>query len=127
MKITDIRNNSPQDANLQAFKPEELNKINFSKIEKTDKLNISNQGNEVASAQWQKDILLSAIANLENNLQIEDNHPLGRLSNAPIETFEEALAELAYLKSPKFKETALQAQANIKAKDILYLFQEEYN
>lgn len=127
MKITDIRNNSSQDANLHVFKPEELTKINLSKIEKSDKLNISNQANDVASAQWQKDILLSAIEELENNLQIDDNHPLGKLSNAPIETYEEALIELSFLRSPIFKSTASQAQANIKAEDILYLFQEEYN
>jgi len=127
MKITDIRNNSTQDANLPVFRPEELSNINSFKIEKSDKLNISNLSSETASAQWQRDILLTALDKLENNLQAEDNHPLSKLSNAPIETFEEALFELSFLRSPKFKETASQAQANLKAADVLYLFQDDYN
>lgn len=127
MKITDIRNNSTQDANLHAYKPEELKNINFNKIDKSDKLNISTQANETASSQWQRDILLTAIEKMENNLQIDDNHPLGKVSNAPIETFEEALIELSFLKSDKYQNTASLAQANIKAEDIFYLFKEENN
>lgn len=126
MKITDIRSNSLQDLNLPVFRPEEININNLSKTDKSDKLKISNSSSEVASAQWQKDILMSALDNLENNIQIDDNHPLGKISNAPIETFEEALIELSFLNSPKFKFQASQAQANLKAEDVLYLFKEEF-
>lgn len=125
MKITDIRNNNPQDARLPMFKPEELKTQISEKSSKSDEINILNKSPEASSAQWQKDILLSALDELENNIQDDDNHPLGRLSNAPIESYDEALIELSFLKTPMFQETAAQAQANLSGEDVLYLFREE--
>jgi hypothetical protein len=125
MKITDIRNNNPQDARLPIFKPEELKLQNSEKSSKSDEINIFSKSSETSSTQWQKDVLLSALDELENNIQDDDNHPLGKLSNAPIESYDEALIELSFLKTPMFKETASEAQANLTGQDVLYLFTEE--
>jgi hypothetical protein len=53
---------------------------------------------------------------------MDNSHPLSKSENAPIESFEEALIELGYFKSPFFKVNASAAQANLKNQDILYLF-----
>jgi hypothetical protein len=71
---------------------------------------------------WQKDILLTAINDLENTLQLDDSHPLDREKNHPIETYEEALVELSMINSPTYQEEAYGAQANIEGEDVLHLF-----
>jgi hypothetical protein len=71
---------------------------------------------------WQKDIMLSAINKLENNMQMDDIHPLSRADSAPIDTYQEALIELSYTKSSTFKKQASAAQANLKPEDVLSLF-----
>jgi|GEM_PF-1223885 len=71
---------------------------------------------------WQKDILLQAIDELENNIQPDNSHPLTRSDYRPIDNFHEALVELSFLKNPQFKAEAYQAQANIKPEDVSYLF-----
>jgi hypothetical protein len=125
MKITDIRTNDPQDARLPLFRPEEINFNKTGNLKKEDSLNIEKKSSESSSTQWQKEILLSALDDLENNIQDDDNHPLGKLSNAPIETYDEALIELSFLKTPKFVTTASEAQANLTADDVMYLFRGE--
>lgn len=125
MKITDIRTNDPQDARLPLFRPEEINIQKTGNTFKEDSLNIEKKSSESSSTQWQKEILLSALDDLENNIQDDDNHPLAKLSNAPIETYDEALIELSFLKTPKFAATASEAQANLTADDVMYLFRGE--
>ncbi len=71
---------------------------------------------------WQKDIMLSAIKKLENNIQVDDIHPLSRADSAPIDTYQEALIELSHTQSPTFAEQASGAQANLKPEDVLSLF-----
>ncbi|TAL69812.1 MAG: hypothetical protein EPN82_04100 [Bacteroidetes bacterium] len=71
---------------------------------------------------WQKDILLTALEKLENNIQVEDIHPLSRRDAAPIETHDEALNELNFVKSNQFVQEAYGAQANLNPQDIMYLF-----
>ncbi len=120
MKITDIRNKP-----VQTYQPVEIlldeQKKNQSKTIQ-DKVEISS-----ASSNWQKDILLSALDMLENNIHVDNNtiHPLDKSQNQPIETFEEALIELNFLKTEKFSKEASSAQANIKARDVASLFLEE--
>lgn len=126
MKITDIRSSNTQDAKLPLFKPDELSKQKIEKNIKSDKLELDTSNKDIASDSWQKDILLNALESLENSHHVEDNHPLGKISNAPIETYEEALIELSFIRSPKFKETAYNSQANLNPEDVLYLFKEEY-
>jgi hypothetical protein len=69
--------------------------------------------------------LLDTIGRLENNIQYEETHPLDFAASAPIESHEEALAELKFLKSDKFKHEAYNAQANINHDDVVNLFVDE--
>ncbi len=75
-----------------------------------------------APASWQKDILLNALDRLENNIQTDDSHPLDRAGNMPIESFDEALIELSFIKTPMFRAQASGAQANINPEDVAQLF-----
>lgn len=82
----------------------------------------------VNKANWQKDILLTALDKLENSIQVDDkSHPLGGVQNAPIESFDEALIELKTLVESNFKEYAAVSQANLTPGDILYLFEDTYD
>ncbi|HRP01847.1 MAG TPA: hypothetical protein PLE30_04275 [Candidatus Kapabacteria bacterium] len=116
MKITEISSQ-----NYQAFQPKELKKSDISNnsIKSTDKLEINQSSNN-----WQKDILLDALSMIENNIQLDNNMPLDKVQNQPIETYEEALMELNWLKTPFFKAQAYNAQANLEAGDVMYLFTE---
>jgi len=94
MKIAEI---NPQ--NYQAYQPKELKKsdIPVNSPKGIDKLDINqNNGN------WQKDILLDALSMIENNIQLDNNNPLDKMENQPIETYEEALMELNWVKTPFF-------------------------
>ena len=118
MQVKEIKPISINQTEIKEFKPTAINKKNemdTSSIQKTD-LSIN---------PWQKDILLQAIDMLENNKHLDDIHPLDRAVNAPIETFEEALLELNYFKTSKFRNEASSAQANLNPHDVLYLFQED--
>ncbi len=66
--------------------------------------------------------LLQTLEKLENNKQMDNSHPLKKSENAPIESFQEAMIELGYFKSPFFKVNASAAQANLRNEDVLYLF-----
>jgi len=114
MKVTDINSK-----NYTVYEPKELKKSDLKQLNKNnqDKLEINQ-----APTNWQKEILLDALTMIENNIQLDNNKPLDKLENQPIETFDEALIELNWLKTPFFKAQALGAQANIEAKDVLYLF-----
>lgn len=119
MKITEIRNSASAVVEAKLFKPEPAQKKEAELI--TDKMDIS-----LPSNNWQKDILLSALDMLESSIQTnEESHPLSKMENSPIDTFEEALIELNFIKSKKFLDEASGAQANIKAEDILSLFVED--
>ena len=107
------------------------NVINYSpnnKLETTEKTDsietasVKKNNNPVA---WQKDILMQALDKLENNIQLDNSHPLDKVQSAPIESFEEALIELSFIKSPFFLENASQAQANLKPESVVNLFTSE--
>ena len=117
MKITDIRTGSANPYIPNELRVEDV-KLAASKAI-GDKIEISKSNNV-----WQKDILLSALDMLENNMQVKNSaHPLDQTGNQPIETYREALVELRNLiNSPKYAHEALGAQANIKNEDILSLF-----
>lgn len=117
MNITKIQN-----IPAGIYQPREIKK---SELEKSDELKKTPDAVESKSANvWKKDILLNALDKLENNMQLDDSHPLGRKGNQPIESYEEALIELDSLKKSDFKAQASNAQANIEAKNILSLFVE---
>lgn len=85
----------------------------------------ANEKDQSKKANWQKDILVSALDKLENSIQLDESHPLDNMSNQPIESFDEAKIELSFIKSPFFKEQAAEAQANIEPESILSLFADE--
>lgn len=119
MKITEIRPQGTPAVEVRTFQPE--------KIEKKSQQNIIMDKVEISSenVNWQKDILLNALEMIESKVAREVEHPLDKVENRPIETFDEALIELRFLNTDKFAKEALSAQANIKAEDILSLFIEE--
>lgn len=116
MKITEISSKK-----YDTFEPIELKKSDIQKnnISIADKLDISQN-----KSNWQKEILLDALTMIENNIQLDNNSPLDRIENQPIETYEEALIELNWMKTPFFKAQAHKAQANIDPNDVVSLFTE---
>lgn len=117
MKVTDIRYTPVSTYDNTTLKHSDV-------AQKMTKDEASTQVTSTDS-KWQKNILMDAINMLENNIQTDDNnHPLSQTSNAPIESFDEALIELSFTKTPFFKETASQAQANLTGSDISQLFTE---
>ena len=115
MNITEIRN-------YKQYPTETSNLAKSEQVAKTVSKAVDKNDVKTASPNWQKNILLQALDMLENNIQVGGDHPLDKPSNTPIESFDEALIELSFLKSPTFKEEASAAQANIKPEDILSLF-----
>ena len=77
-----------------------------------------------ASPAWQKNILLSALDNLENSIQVDNSHPLDYAANSPIEKYEEALIELKFARDSILNGVAGKAQANINPENIVSLFTE---
>ena len=66
--------------------------------------------------------LTEALDFLDNNIQVNDNNPLDKSNSSPINSYNEALNEITFINSDKFKSEASNVQANIKADDILSLF-----
>lgn len=103
----------------------QINNIDYKDeiIDKTTKID-RNQNNETEKYETKANLepLLKTLGHLENNIHLDNSHPLNKPSNAPIESFEEAIIELGYFKTPFFKVNASAAQANLKNQDVLYLF-----
>jgi hypothetical protein len=85
----------------------------------SDKVEISSP-----NPKWQNDILIDVINKLENSKQLDDSHPLDRMENSPIETFEEAIFELKFLQDKKYFSQFGPAQANLSPESVLSLFVE---
>lgn len=112
MKVQKITNTIINDVDFQNPSKEKPNKI-----KKLEELDSKKQVNNVSTS-----ALLKTLENLENNTQMDNSHPLKKTENLPIESFEEALIELSYFKTPFFKVNASAAQANLKNGDVIYLF-----
>ena len=119
MKVTEIRTASTPSLDAVPFKPEVAKKKEAEVLK--DKVELTTN----SPINWQKDILLSALDMLENTIKTDEGFPLDKIENRPIETFEEAIRELAFLRTSKFRTEAVQAQANISAADVLSLFVED--
>lgn len=114
MKITELGTQ-----NFSAYQPPMLKKSEIStNFQKNSDILEINQNN----VNWQKEILLDALNMIENNIHLDNSNPLDRIENQPIESYEEALMELNWLKTPFYKAQAYNAQANIEAADVMYLF-----
>lgn len=114
MEINNVSDVSSQSFEYRIVKSKET-KPDENKQVNEDNVNLTN---------WQKDILVQALDNLEKLNDNENSHPLSKSRWAPIESFEEALIELSWIKSPFFKTDAALAQANIKPETIVSLFLE---
>jgi hypothetical protein len=117
--------------NIPKIKDGDLNPVNINVLKKDL---IKEQAKVIAEAPMKTpqekslnelEALLDTIGRLENNIQYDEAHPLDFAASAPIETFEEALAELKFIRGDKFKEEAYLAQANIKHDDVVSLFVDE--
>lgn len=88
--------------------------------------NVSKDKIEISSPnqKWQNDILIDVLNRLENSKQLDDSHPLDRVENSPIETFEEAVFELKFLQNEKYYSQFGPAQANLSPESVLSLFVE---
>ncbi len=117
MKVTDIRFQPINPMETKAFRNAEV-------IKKSDAVLNNSSVKAVQDHSWQKNVLLEAIQILENNIQVDNNHPLSRADYAPIESLDEAMIELAWFKTPFFKSQGVQAQANLSAEDVASLFVE---
>jgi hypothetical protein len=115
MQVKDISQKIPGNTENIPYAPKTVAKYNKTK-------DLDTNINPTASTAWQKDILMDAISNLENNVQMDNTHPLSKSINAPIESFREALVELSFIKTPKFLDEALAAQANVNPENVLALF-----
>jgi hypothetical protein len=120
MHITDIKSSTANTLNIKDFVPQNAG----NKAIEANTIHTNSQSIGINS--WQKDILLNAIDMLDNSKQLDNSNPLDRIENSPIETFDEAKAELGYFNTQKFRDEASGAQANLKPQDILYLFTEDY-
>jgi hypothetical protein len=69
-------------------------------------------------------LLDEALKVMVNNLQSNNNHPLSKKDNMPIETYFEAVGELKQINLQDLRKVGLEAQANLNANDVLQLFLE---
>ena len=80
---------------------------------------------EPSPQSWKKKILLDALDVLENKMQVDNSHPLSSEDYAPIESFEEAIIELSFLRDDNFRKEASSAQANLNPASVLDIFADE--
>lgn len=115
MNITTIKHQPLSARENLAFRNTEV-------LKKSDIEKASTAPKTAKDTAWQQSVLLDVISGLEQNLSTNENHPLGRADYRPIDSFEEAISELSFLKTDTFKAQALGAQANIRPQDIASLF-----
>lgn len=119
MKITEIRHQPITTYESKAFKNAEV-------VKKTETVATDTLSKSIQDAEWQKNILLDAISSMENNMQVDNSHPLSRADYMPIEDFAEALNEMPFFSTDLFKTQASSAQANLRAEDIAMLFTDNF-
>lgn len=117
MNITTIKHQPLSVRDNLAFKNAEV-------IKKSDINKEEAKPNTAKDTRWQQNILLDVITSLENNLQTDNNHPLGRADYRPIEDLQEALDQLPFFATDTFRSQASAAQANLRAEDVVALFSE---
>lgn len=70
---------------------------------------------------WQEEILISGVDKLVNNIQMDNNHPLSRLENSPIEDYKTAMDVLSSINIDSIRAFGSEAQANVTASTFLQL------
>jgi len=120
MNIKEIKPASIQNFDIPKFKPK-ISERKAEIIAPQDVIEISKPDD------WSKDILAVGLKSLENKIQLANNSysmPLDKVENSPIESYVEALEELKFFKTDKFKSEASAAQANISADIVKELLME---
>lgn len=122
MDVKNIQNgvNSQYDS----FLVDALNIGKTKDVKKKESISSPNDA-KLEKAKWQQNVLLSALDDLENNIQVDNSSPLFSEENLPIETYKEAIAELRKIVQDNDKEFFELAQANLTPSDILYLFEDQ--
>jgi len=125
MNITEIRNAGIKSAEYKIFSPVSTEESTKQTSNYANKNNVSDK-NDVAKPQnWNKEILMQGLDLLENKIQMANTGSLlDKAENRPIETFEEAMAELSFVKTELFKLEASKAQANISPQVVFDLLTE---
>ncbi len=108
MNIKEIKPASIQNFDIPKFKPK-FSAKNPEVVQPKDIIEISKSEN------WSKDILSVGLKVLENKMQLANNNdmPLDKIENSPIESYAEAIDSLKFFQTDKFKLEASGAQANI--------------
>ncbi len=119
MKITEIRHQPITTYESRAFKNAEV-------VKKNEAVQGDTLTKSIQDTEWQKNILLDAISSLENNMQMDNSHPLSRADYMPIEDFAEAMNEMPFFSTDLFKSQASSAQANLRAEDVAMLFADSF-
>ncbi len=123
MDVKNIQNGA--NAQYDSFLVDALN-INKNKEVSKNIAVISNQTTTAEKTIWQQNVLLNAIDKLENNIQVDKTSPLFSDENAPIESYKEALEELRKIVLENKQEYMKESQANLTPRDILYLFEDQF-
>ncbi len=118
MNISEIRTSGV--GTYEPYNPVQVDAKKVAEQKQVDSLKVD-KSNEA----WQKNILLDALDSIESSITKTESHPLDAAANAPIESFDEALIELNFIKTPMFAKYASQAQANINPEDVVALFADE--
>ena len=122
MDVKNIQNSI--NAQYDSFLVDALN-IGKTKTSKKIENNITSNTSDFDKVKWQQNVLLSALDDLENNIQVDNSSPLFTNENAPIESYKESLDELRKDVHANSKEFMEKAQANITPSDILHLFEDQ--
>jgi hypothetical protein len=125
MNITDIKNTNLQVVEYQQFTPT-ISDLTEKNRELQNAKNIISDKNDISKpTNWQQEILLQGLDFLDNKIQVSNNGTLlDKAENQPIESFEEALSVLQFIKSDLFAMQAADAQANISPKIVFDLLTE---
>lgn len=118
MEITQIKHNPMSGIDSESIKT-------FEALQNVSKTQAIEETFEPSSISWKKKILLDALDVLEDNIQVDNNHPLSREGYMPIESYEEALIELNFLQDSTFRKDASASQANANPAFVLELFADE--
>ncbi|MGA2296486.1 MAG: hypothetical protein ABSG15_02955 [FCB group bacterium] len=108
------------DSSISSFRIENL-KTNEA-VKETLNENTDAQNSDTSNSTLKNNLLSDTINKLENNIHMNDIHPLDNKSSLPINSFKEAINELNFIKTDKFKTEALFVHANINPGEILDLF-----
>ncbi len=114
MNIAKI-SNSPVDIYVPRDIKSDSTKQIFSKNEHSDKIKFNS---------WQQDILINALDKMINNVQLDNNHPLGKPENQALENYQDAMNVLSQLNSDLIRNYGSQAQANVSSTTFLQLVTE---